>query len=128
MVHERDHVRAEALLAAIEQARTAKDLETARLLDLWAGCRRRRHGAALSLAMPSATQRRLYHDLSPDSAWRGSRRPLPASAVSEVENPMTAPPHLDHLLSFAAACGARVERSFIFEENDNEGAWSIFLF
>lgn len=54
-------------------------------------------------------------------------RPLTPSMVCELEKPIAALPDLEHVVRYAAACGAQVELSFVFEENDGRGACRVML-
>lgn len=54
-------------------------------------------------------------------------RPLTASIVATLESPVAALPTLELVVRYAAACGAQVELSFVFRENDGRGACRVTL-
>lgn len=54
-------------------------------------------------------------------------RPLTQSVISSLESPTAALPNLDGIVRYAAACGARVELSFIMDQDDDSGAGRIVL-
>ena len=64
-------------------------------------------------------------DIRHASAYLG--RPLTASIVATLESPVAALPTLEHIVGYAAACGAQVELFFVFGENDGRGAFRVKL-
>lgn len=88
---------------------------------------RHRTKADLALALRSV---RKSKGMTPADLRRASAdlgRPLTASMVATLESPVAALPTLEHIVRYAAACGAQVELFFVFGENDGRGAFRVKL-
>ncbi|MFN3278010.1 MAG: hypothetical protein ACK41Y_06395 [Paracoccus hibiscisoli] len=99
----------------------AAHLVGAALLD------RHRTKADLALALRSVRKSKGMTPADVRHASADLGRPLTASMVATLESPIAALPTLEHIVRYAAACGAQVELSFVFAENDGRGAFRVKL-
>lgn len=88
---------------------------------------RHRVKADLALALRSVRKGKGMTQADARRASADLGRPLTLSMVATLENPIAPLPHLEHVLSYAVACGAQVELSFVFQENDGRGACRVML-
>lgn len=99
----------------------AAHLVGAALLD------RHRTKADLALALRSVRKSKWMTPADVRHASADLGRPLTASMVATLESPIAALRTLEHIVRYAAACGAQVELSFVFAENDGRGAFRVKL-
>lgn len=104
----------------LERMRTANP-EGAALLD------QHRAQADLALALRSVRKATGMDQADVRRASEELGRPLTQSVISSLESPTAALPNLDGIVRYAAACGARVELSFIMDQYDDSGACRIVL-
>ncbi|RJL06023.1 hypothetical protein D3P06_05015 [Paracoccus aestuarii] len=87
---------------------------------------RHRAQADLALALRSMRKARGMGQTDLRRASEKHGRPLTQSVISALESPTAALPNVDGIVRYAAACGARVELSFIMGHDDS-GACRVVL-
>lgn len=87
------------------------------------------HRAEADLAMALRAMRKTKQ-MSQADLRRASEelgRPLTLSMIGRLESPTAALPNLESIVSYAAACGAQVELSFLFKTADDRHVLKVSL-